>query len=281
MEKIKKLPKNICQMGERDARMRVYLEDYVNVFMKKQVAEEMSAVGVFLGERRVVEGENCLFVQGAMVLEGAVTPGGAIRIEDRIRTSMEEKAAACFPGMQIVGWYVSGDIGEVLDLYQSQKIKRQLMPARETLFCINGSEERLFYRMTSEDCLPLLGYYIYYATNRNMQEYMLVTSLTRKVEANERETARVVRQILEEHREARRRRISGRLAYGLCAVLTLVLAVSGAFILQKKEMREKLSTEAQAGMSPGETEDGVIIREMEGGVEPTPEESETETPPNP
>ena len=277
MEKTRKLPKNVCQMGERDARMRVYLEDYVNVFMKKMVAEDAASVGVFLGERRILEGESCLFVRGALVLEGAVTPGGSIRVDETVRTSMEQKATACFPGNQIVGWFVSGAAGEDLDFYQYQKIKRQLLLARETLFCANGPEERHFYWMTGEDCLSLLGYYIYYETNRNMQEYMLVTSLSHKVEIKEQETARVVRQVLEEHQEARRRRFSGRLAYGLCAVLTVALAASGAVILQKKAMPGlQQETEAQVNVDPGETQGGVIIQEVQGNVYPTVEDTAVE-----
>lgn len=266
MENGKKLPRNICQMGERDARMRVYLADDVNIFMKQGSEKDVPSVGVLLGERRRIEGETCLFVQGALALDEAITPGGGIRVEERLRTSMEEKVAAHFWGMQIVGWYISGEADVSLDLYQCQKIKRQLLLTRETLFCINGPEERQFYWMAGEDCLPLLGYYIYYATNHNMQKYMSVTTEVL-------ETTYEAGPILEKHREVRRQRYSGRFAYGLCAMLTLVLAVSGVFILQKKK--------EQVGVLPEETQVGVLIQEVQGGVEPTQEETETETLPNP
>ena len=273
MENGKKLPRNICQMGERDARMRVYLADDVNIFMKQGSEKDVPSVGVLLGERRRIEGETCLFVQGALVLDEAITPGGGIRVEERLRTSMEEKVAAHFWGMQIVGWYISGETDVSLDLYQCQKIKRQLLLARETLFCIDGPEERQFYWMAGEECLPLLGYYIYYATNRNMQVYMSTMDEEKNEEPQAVGTIYANREVLEKHREVRRQRYSGRFAYGLCAMLTLVLAVSGVFILQKKK--------EQVGVLQEETQVGVLIQEVQGGVEPTQEETETETLPNP
>ncbi len=263
MENIKKMPKNVCQMEGRDENLRVYLEDYVNVFLKKIVAEDVASVGVFLGERCQTEEGPCVFIRGALLLDGVILPGGSVRVDENVRTSMQQQAERCFPGEGIIGWFVSGDVGERLDAYQSQKIKRQLLLARETVFSVNDEEGRRFYRMTGEDCLALAGYYIYYEKNRSMQEYMLVTSLSRKVEAKEQETARVVRQVLEEHQEAKRRRVSGRLAYGLCTMLALVLAASGSIILQQKS-RPGLQQETRDPMN-------VVIQEVQGNVYPTEE----------
>lgn len=278
MEEKRKLPKNVCQMGEPESALRVYLEDYVNVFLKKAVAEDISSVGTFLGEICEVDGISHVFIRGAMVWEGAVAPGGTVRVDEYLRESMEQAAAKCFPGDQVVGWFLSGDAGNDLDYYQYQKLKRQILSARNTLLCINNAEDRIFLRMTEDECRPLKGYYIYYEKNSNMQEYMLVSSLSKKVEPQEEPAAQVVRQVLEERQEESRRRHSGRLAYGLCAVLTVFLAAAGAVILKDRlEIAHPIAgdeTEEVIGAGAEGKGGGLMIYEVDGKVYPT----EAETP---
>ena len=267
---MRSLPKNICQMGERDARLRIYLEDEVNVFLKKSAMAKTSAIGVFLGEKRIVEGEHCLFVRGAVFLG---------ECEDEIRTSPEQAAEAWFSGEAVVGWFINQENDEVPDLYQCQKQKRKLAMAKETLFCVNSREERHFYWMTGEVCRPLLGYYIYYVTNHNMQAYLSAMAFKEPGPVEEGLSDRTYKC---EERVMKERARSGRLAYGLCAILTLVLAFSGAFILQKKARPGLVTgTEAEVEVNVQESLESVIVQEIQGGVEPTQTESETETLPNP
>ncbi|MCI8514409.1 MAG: LysM peptidoglycan-binding domain-containing protein [Lachnospiraceae bacterium] len=289
MEEKRKLPKNVCQMGEPEPALRVYLEDYVNVFLKKAVAEDVSSVGTFLGKTCEIDGIPHVFVHGAMVWDGAVAPGGAIRVDEHLRESMEQAAEKCFPEDQVIGWFLSGDAGNELDHYQHQKLKRQILTAHDTLFCVNNAEDRVFYRMTDEDCRPLKGYYIYYEKNQNMQEYMLVCSLSKKVEPQHEATAQVVRQVLEERKEENRRRYSGRFAYGLCAVLTVFLAAAGAVILNGRLERvgslEPAETGEAVGVGAEGKNGGLMIYEVDGQVYPTeaetskiPQETSAETP---
>lgn len=48
-----KLPKNIRQIGERDTVLRLYVEDYVNTYLKrlKPTAGQNLRVGLLLGNR--------------------------------------------------------------------------------------------------------------------------------------------------------------------------------------------------------------------------------------
>lgn len=277
MEEKRKLPKNVCQMGEPESALRVYLEDYVNVFLKKAVAEDVSSVGTFLGEIREMDGVPHVFIRGAMAWEGAVVPGGTVRVDEYLRESMEQAAEKCFPGDQVVGWFLSGDAGNDLDYYQYQKLKRQIVPARDTLLCINNAEDRVFLRMTDEECRPLKGYYIYYEKNQNMQEYMLVSSLSKKVEPREEPAAQVVRQVLEERQEENRRKHSGRFAYGLCAVLTVFLAAAGAVILNDRLgiVRPPAAGETEEAIGAGAAgkSGGLMIYEVDGKVYPTEPET--------
>ena len=66
-----KLPKNIRQIGERDTVLRLYVEDYVNTYLKrlKPTAGQNLRVGLHLGNREIHEDMPYVFVDGAMEME--------------------------------------------------------------------------------------------------------------------------------------------------------------------------------------------------------------------
>ena len=51
-EPFPKLPKNIRQIGERDNIVRVYVEDYVNTYLKRLYPAGGGFAGKFRGARR-------------------------------------------------------------------------------------------------------------------------------------------------------------------------------------------------------------------------------------
>ena len=67
-----KLPKNIRQIGERDQILKLYVEDYVNTYLKRlyPAGGQDLRVGLLLGESRNQDGETILFVDGAMEMDG-------------------------------------------------------------------------------------------------------------------------------------------------------------------------------------------------------------------
>ena len=71
-----KLPKNIRQIGERDTVLRLYVEDYVNTYLKrlKPGAGQSLRVGLLLGSREIHEDMPYVFVDGAMG-NGITAPG--------------------------------------------------------------------------------------------------------------------------------------------------------------------------------------------------------------
>ena len=55
------LPKNMRQMGEKEDRVRIYVEDYVcTYFQKLELTTECWRVGVLLGMHEEREGVPCL-----------------------------------------------------------------------------------------------------------------------------------------------------------------------------------------------------------------------------
>ena len=66
-----KLPKNTRQIGERDQSVRLYLEDYVNTYLKRLFPKggQDLRVGVLLGTSEEHDGVPYLFVDGALEME--------------------------------------------------------------------------------------------------------------------------------------------------------------------------------------------------------------------
>ena len=74
------LPKNIRQIGERDEVVRLYVEDYVNTYLKQVYPSGGPGlrVGLLLGNSDPQQEVPCLFVDGALEMEEVVPSGEKI-----------------------------------------------------------------------------------------------------------------------------------------------------------------------------------------------------------
>ena len=100
-----KLPKNIRQIGERDEVVRLYLEDYVNTYLKRlypQGGQDLR-VGLLLGSSEVQDGTPYIFIDGAMEMEGVTEEGEKVAFTEaawkRAYQSMEETFQTDRPGV--------------------------------------------------------------------------------------------------------------------------------------------------------------------------------------
>ena len=75
-EPFPKLPKNFRQIGERDQVLKLYLEDYVNTYLKRlQPAKGADLrVGLLLGSRETHEDIPFVFVDGALEMDSGMVP---------------------------------------------------------------------------------------------------------------------------------------------------------------------------------------------------------------
>ena len=63
-----KLPKNIRQIGEREEKVKIYMEDYVNTYIRrlKVGSDEKPRVGILVGTRQAETERPYLFINGAL-----------------------------------------------------------------------------------------------------------------------------------------------------------------------------------------------------------------------
>lgn len=79
-----KLPKNIRQIGERDQVVKLYIEDYVNTYLKRlyPAGGQDLRVGLLLGEIRTEDGIPFLFIDGAMEMEQVTRDGEKVEFTE-------------------------------------------------------------------------------------------------------------------------------------------------------------------------------------------------------
>ena len=88
-----KLPKNIRQVGERDQVVKLYIEDYVNTYLKRlyPAGGQDLRVGLLLGEIRTEEGIPFLFIDGALEMEQVTREGEKVEFTATLRRLIKNR----------------------------------------------------------------------------------------------------------------------------------------------------------------------------------------------
>ena len=98
-EPFPKLPKNFRQIGERDQVLKLYLEDYVNTYLKRlQPAKGADLrVGLLLGSRETHEDIPFVFVDGALEMDSVTEEGGKVAFTGMPGKRPTRMWSRCFP----------------------------------------------------------------------------------------------------------------------------------------------------------------------------------------
>ena len=285
-----KLPKNIRQMGERDLNVKLYVEDYVNTYLKRlyPTGGQELRVGLLVGEVRTQEGTPYLFADGALEMENVVLPGGKVEFTEEAWERAYRAMDQMFPKRTVLGWFLCSAPDRTLSPLNYWKQHSRYFPEKNQLMYLScGLEGEEAVYMASEDGFyRLRGYCIYYERNQMMQDYMVSRKDAHRVEAGTRDTViRDFRQRMEDNQEeARRRRSTLGGLQTACGVLTvMVLACGVAMFNNYQRMREMeavltsaLPEEMEQKWSdflgkeePDGSEKSTVFEEIPGEVYPT------------
>lgn len=99
------LPKNIRQIGERDQAVKLYVEDYVNTYLKRlyPTGGQDLRVGLLVGECRVQDGIPFLFADGALEMENVAREGQKAEFTEEAWKKAYEVMEQMFPKRSILG----------------------------------------------------------------------------------------------------------------------------------------------------------------------------------
>ena len=243
-----KLPKNTRQIGERDQSVRLYLEDYVNTYLKRLFPKggQDLRVGVLLGTSEEHDGVPYLFVDGALEMEDVAEQGEKVELTESAWKKVYQDMDHLFPKRSVLGWFLCGAPGAALSPLNYWKQHGQYFAGKNQLMYLNsGLEGEEAVYITSEDGFyKLRGYHIYYERNQMMQDYMIMRKDVRRVETGTGEpVVRDFRQRMEENKsQITSRRGSIRVLGSLCSALAMVVLAGGVVMVNNYDKMQKMES---------------------------------------
>ena len=299
-----KLPKNIRQIGERDQTVRLYLEDYVNTYLKRlfpKGGQDLRA-GVLLGTAEERDGLPYLFVDGAMEVEDITEPGEKVQFTEQAWRKTYQAMEQMFPKRVVLGWFLCGAPGCTLSPLNYWKEHGKYFAGKNQLMYLNGGldGEEAVYVAGEDGFCRLRGYSVYYERNQMMQDYMILRKDVRRVETGTGDPViRDFRQRMEENKsQVTARRGTVRVLGSLCTALGVLVLAGGVTMLNNYEKMQEmeavlasvlpagaLGEDAAGGSSgsglSGQKENGeglsgtggqasqVVVEEIKGNLEPS------------
>ncbi len=282
-----KLPKNIRQVGERDQVVKLYIEDYVNTYLKRlyPAGGQDLRVGLLLGEIRTEEGIPFLFIDGALEMEQVTREGEKVEFTEEAWKKAYQVMEQMFPHRSVQGWFLCGAPGCALSPLDYWKQHGQYFSGKNQLMYLNsGLEgEAAIYTASEDGFYKLRGYSIYYERNQMMQDYMVSRKDARRVESGTRD---MVIQDFRDRMEERKQSVGhARSAIGLlggtCSVLA-VLVLAGGLVMfgnyrKMKDMEAVIASVMPSDVKTGglrsfagQDEDGNLeVESVPGEVYPT------------
>ena len=282
-----KLPKNIRQVGERDQVVKLYIEDYVNTYLKRlyPAGGQDLRVGLLLGEIRTEDGIPFLFIDGAMEMEQVTREGEKVEFTEEAWKKAYQVMEQMFPHRSVQGWFLCGAPGCALSPLDYWKQHGQYFSGKNQLMYLNsGLEgEEAIYTASEDGFYKLRGYSIYYERNQMMQDYMVSRKDARRVESGTRD---MVIQDFRDRMEERKQSVGhARSAIGLlggtCSVLA-VLVLAGGLVMfgnyrKMKDMEAVIASVMPSDVKTGglrsfagQDEDGNLeVESVPGEVYPT------------
>lgn len=278
-----KLPKNIRQIGERDQTVRLYLEDYVNTYLRRLYPKggQDLRVGLLLGTSEEHDGTPYLFVDGALEMDDVAESSDKVILTESAWKKAYKTMEDMFPKREIMGWFLCGESGMTLSPLNYWKQHGQYFSKKNQLMYLNsGLEGEEAVYITSEDGFyKLQGYSIYYERNQMMQDYMILRKDARRVESGSGDSViRDFRQRMEDNKsQAVAQRGTIRVLGTLCSALAVMVLAGGVTMFnnyEKMKNMEAVLTSALPGevMAKGEAEasgEELLVEEPAGNVYPT------------
>lgn len=255
-----KLPKNIRQIGERDQSVRLYLEDYVNTYLKRLYPKggQDLRVGILLGSTEEHDGTPYIFADGAMEMEDVTENGEKVVFTEAAWKKVYQNMEQMFPKRVILGWFLCGAPESTLSPLNYWKQHGQYFAGKNQLMYLNpGLEgEESIYIASEDGFYKLRGYSIYYERNQMMQDYMILRKDVRRVESGNGDTViRDFRQRMEEHKsQAVSRRGTIRVLGGVCSMLSIMVLAGGVVTFNNYEKMKKMEAVLTSALPVGAAE---------------------------
>lgn len=282
----REFPKNVKQIGNVCDEPKIYVEDYVDTYLNqlKEKAVSEPVVAVLTGEILNMDGQDVVYVAGALKLHNIEETGTEITVSEDSWTQLKEEKQRFFSGQDMVGWCLIGT-GQPMGITRAiRHIHEKMFSQDNTVFIWRDAvlAEEVFYASKFGELMQMGGHYIFYEKNPSMQNYMINTRKKIGVtpcEMVEDRAAKNFRSTVREKMEYKEQRQSARFAYALSVALVLVVLVIGISTINNYDKMESVQSSLEAlsqSVSQPRTENAEVIEKENGEQEAEEREAEGE-----
>ncbi len=239
----RQIPKNVRQIGNVSDSSKIYIEDYVDIFLNQLCEKAVDKyLGAFLvGELIETEDVDYIYVNGAINMSSLVVKGKDFIIEENVWKNACETCKEFFGDSEILGWVIVGGVEPFEMTHQMQKMHQKYFHREKSIVISKNSrdkEEKIFIYKYKE-MLESKGHYIYYEKNEEMQDYMIHcrknVGMTPSEVIDDKAT-KSFRSIIQEKVEKKEKKAKSRMSYvaSLC-IMVIVFGTLGKMYLQYEE----------------------------------------------
>lgn len=277
----KQFPKNVRQIGNVSDEPKIYVEDYVDTYLsqlREKAAE--SAIGtVLVGESLSLEGQDVVYISGAIQMKEIEVKGTDIVIGEETWKQLEEDKKEYFNGKETVGWCLL-ETGHPMGLNSGvKKIHEKSFDKANSIFIWKDALEadEIYYAYKYHELMQMGGHYIYYEKNPSMQNYMINTRKKIGVtpsEVVEDRATKDFRSTVREKLEYKEQKSNSKFAYATSVLLVVVVLAIGISTVNNFDKMEAVQTSLESlsqSVNKAESKTGTINEGDDSSGENTPE----------
>ena len=243
----RQLPKNVRQIGNVCDEPKIYVEDYVDIFLGQlqEKAMEKPVAAVLAGEITTCEDQTVVYISGAILVENVEVEGTELKNRDEIREKIEENQKEYFKDQQLIGWCLI-EAGHPMSLnHEVQELHRKFYDMENTVFIWRDAEtqDEMYFAYKYNELMQIAGHYIYYEKNPQMQNYMINTRRQNGVtpiEVVEDRAAKDFRSTVRQRMEIKEQSQSSKLLYATSTLLVVVVLAIGISTMNNFERMESV-----------------------------------------
>ena len=266
-------PKNVKQIGAPRLYKKIYMEDFVHLYLLQYSKETQSQnrFAILLGNSLKSGGKRHIYIKSALPIEDLGEKQGKYLFTEKVWGNIYEECEKYFPEQEILGWFLARPGFEVEKTPVIEETHcTYFSGAEKVLFMLEPLEgESAFFGFDGNRFAKQSGYYIYYDRNDPMREFMMSKNEHRK-KINEKPDVVIgnYRKILQEKQRKNGNRKKKVISYGVRAVAVMGI-FAGIFALNEQAEKivwmepkiSELQTEEMEALS-----DEVIVEELPGNV---------------
>ncbi|MCI9025295.1 MAG: LysM peptidoglycan-binding domain-containing protein [Dorea sp.] len=271
----RQFPKNVRQIGNVSDEPKIYIEDYVDIYLNQlqQQAEEAPVGVALIGEILTLEEQDVVCVSGAIRMKEIGTEGTEIVIKEEAFKEIEDERKKYFGSGEMIGWCLIENGRPIGRMKDAAGIHGKRFARDNTIFIWKDTldKEENFYSYKYGDLMQMGGHYIYYEKNPSMQNYMISTRKKNGVtpcEMVEDRAAKDFRSTIRTRMEEKDQQ-SSRLVYATSALLVVVVLAIGISTVNNFDRMEAVQDSLESlsqSVNKAESQTGTVSEE-EAAVE--------------